>query len=135
MLILSFSISFACFVVILFILCVIPQQQLTLSPVKSRKMPVFQGVAPWHTNFTFFCFISLWDSAPVHSPSDKEHKSSSQDDAHFSGHCNLVSWFYFTHCHLSLRLSTSSLTLWQGAQPLLSGRCPFFRALNLGISI
>ena len=33
----------------------------------------------------------------------------------------------------SLELSTSSLTLRQRAHPFLSGRCPFFRSLYLGI--
>ena len=51
--------------------------------------------------------------------------------------------FYFLHfsCsysshslhHPSLALSSSSLTFRLGAQPFLSGRCPFFRALHLGI--
>ena len=51
--------------------------------------------------------------------------------------------FYFLHlscshsshslCYPSLGLSNSSLTLWLRAQPFLSGRCPFFRALHLGI--
>ena len=35
--------------------------------------------------------------------------------------------------HPSLGLSNSSLTLRQRAQPFLSGRCLFFRALHLGI--
>ena len=34
--------------------------------------------------------------------------------------------------HPSLGLSTSSLTFRQRAQPFLSGRCPFFRALHIG---
>ena len=47
------------------------QQQLTHPPAKSstlplRKMPVFQGVAPWHTNFILSCIISLRDSAKAH---------------------------------------------------------------------
>ena len=52
-------------------------QQLTHPPVKSstlplRKMPVFQGVAPWHTIFTSSCVIPLWDSTTARSPSGKE---------------------------------------------------------------
>ena len=31
-------------------------------------MPVFQGVAPWHTILTSSCVILLWDSATAHSP-------------------------------------------------------------------
>ena len=34
--------------------------------------------------------------------------------------------------HLSLGLSTSSLTLREKTQPFVSGRCPFLRALHLG---
>ena len=61
------------------------QQQLTHPPVKSstlplRKMPVFQGVAPWHTIFTSSCVIPLWDSATAHSPSGKELKLSSLEE-------------------------------------------------------
>ena len=37
--------------------------------------------------------------------------------------------------HTSLGFSTSSLTLRQRAQPFLSGRSPFFRALHLGTLI
>ena len=47
------------------------QQQLTHPPVKSstlplRKMPVSQGVAPWHTIFNSSCVIPLWESATAH---------------------------------------------------------------------
>ena len=64
-------------------------------PVKSstlplRKMPVFQGVPPWHTIFTSPCVIPLWDSATVHSSSGKELNSSSQEDIRFSGRCTLA---------------------------------------------
>ena len=49
------------------------QQQLTRPLVKSptlplRKMPVFQGVAPWHTISTSYCVIPLWDAATAHLP-------------------------------------------------------------------
>ena len=61
------------------------QQQLTHPPVKSstlplREMPVFQGVAPWHTIFTSSCVIPLWDTAIAHSPSGKELKLSSLEE-------------------------------------------------------
>ena len=47
------------------------QQQLTHPPVESstlplRKIPIFQGVAPWHKIFTSSCVIPLWDSASAH---------------------------------------------------------------------
>ena len=92
------------------------QQQLTHPPVKSstlplRKMPVFQGVAPWHTIFTSSCVIPLWDSATAHSPSGKELNPSSQEDACFSGHCTSASNFHFILRHPSLGLSNSLLTL------------------------
>ena len=65
------------------------QQELTHPPVKSstlllRKMPIFQGVAPWHTIFTSSCVIPLWDSATAHSPSGKELKLSSLEESCFS---------------------------------------------------
>ena len=68
------------------------QQQLTHPPVKSstlplRKMPVFQGVAPWHTVFTSSCVIPLRDSATAHSPSGKELNPSSFSQSCFSGLC------------------------------------------------
>ena len=71
------------------------QQQLTHPPVKSstlplRKMPVFQGVAPWHKIFTSSCVIPLWDSATAHSPSSKELNSSSFNQSCFSG--LIVAW-------------------------------------------
>ena len=71
------------------------QHLLTHPPVKSstlplRKMPVFQGVPPWHTIFTSPCVIPLWDSATVHSSSGKELNSSSQEDTRFSGRCTLA---------------------------------------------
>ena len=92
------------------------QQQLTHPPVKSstlplRKMPVFQGVAPWHTIFTSSCAIPLWDSATAQSPSCKELNPSSHEDAHFSGRCTLAYKFHFILRHPSLGLSDSSLTL------------------------
>ena len=63
--------------------------QLTHPPVKNltlphRKMPVFQSVTPWRISFTLSCVISLWDSAPAHSPSGKELNSSSQEYARVS---------------------------------------------------
>ena len=79
MFILSFSIFFVCLAGILLVPCVIPlgtQQQLTHPPVNSstlrlRKIPVFQGVAPWHTIFTSSCVIPLWNSTTAHSSSGK----------------------------------------------------------------
>ena len=76
------------------------QQQLTYPPVKSstlplRKMPVFQGVAPWHTIFTSSCVIPLWDSATAHSPSGKELKLSSLAESRFSGLIVLLMFSYY----------------------------------------
>ena len=79
------------------------------------------------------CVISLWDSATTYSPSGKKLNPSSQEDARFSGRCTLAYNFSFILRHPSLGLNNSSLTLRQRAQPFLSGRCPFFRALHLGI--
>ena len=75
------------------------QQQLTHPPVKSstlllRKMPVFQGVAPWHTIFTSCCTISLWDLGTAHSPSSKELKLSSLDESCFLGLILLLMFSY-----------------------------------------
>ena len=114
------------------------QQQLTHPPVKSstlpvREMAVFQGVAPWHKIFTSSCVIPLWDSATAHSHSGKELNPSSQEDSRFSGRCTLTYNFYFILRHPSSGLKNSSLTLRQRAQPFLSGICPFFRVLQLGI--
>ena len=66
------------------------QQKLTHPPVKSstlplKKMPVFQGVTPWHTIFSSSCIIPLWDSATAHSPSAKELHSSSFNQSCFWG--------------------------------------------------
>ena len=66
------------------------QQQLTHPPVKSstlplRKMPVFQGVAPWHKIFTSSSVIPLWDSATAHPPSGKELNTSSFNQSCFLG--------------------------------------------------
>ena len=61
------------------------------------------------------------------------HSSHSQGDARFSGRCTLAYNFHFILRHPSLGLNNSSLTLGQRAQPFLSGRCPFFRVLHLGI--
>ena len=53
-------------------------------------MPIFQGVAPWHTIFTSSYVIPLWDSATAHSPSSKELNSSSFNQSCFSG--LIVAW-------------------------------------------
>ena len=93
-----------------------------------RKMPVFQGVAPLHTIFTSSCVIFLWDSATANLPFGKELNPSSQEDAHFSGHCTSAYNFHFILRQLSLGLSKSSLTPWKRAQSFLSGRIIFLRA-------
>ena len=79
------------------------------------------------------CVIPLWDSATANSHSGKELNPSSQGDARFSGRWTLAYNFHFILRHPSLGLNNSSLTLRQRAQPFLSGRCPFFRVLHLGI--
>ena len=66
------------------------------STLPLRKMPVFQGVATWHTNFTFSCFIPLWDLAAAHSPSSKELNPSSQEDARLSRCCALIYKFHLS---------------------------------------
>ena len=81
------------------------QQQLTHPPVKSstlplRKMPVFQGVAPWHTVFTSCCVIPLWKLATAHSPSGKELKLSSLEESCFSGLIVLLMFPYYPACAL-----------------------------------
>ena len=93
------------------------QQQLTHPPVKSstlplRKMPVFQGVAPWHTFFTSSCVIPLLYPATAHSPSGKELNPSFQGDVHFSGRFTSAYNFHLILRHPYLGLSNSSLTLW-----------------------
>ena len=77
------------------------QQQLTHPPVKKstlsiRKMPVFQDVAPWHTIFTSYCIIPLWDLATVQSPSGKELKLFSLEESCFSGLVALLMFSYYT---------------------------------------
>ena len=89
MFILSYSISFVCFSFSASSLFGIQEQHIH-SPVKSstlplRKMPVFQGVSPWHTIFISPWVIPLWDSATAHLPSAQELNSYSQGDARFSG--------------------------------------------------
>ena len=85
--------------------------------------------------FTLSFIIPLWDSATAHSPSCKELNLSTEEDTRFSGRCTLAYNFYFILYHPSLELSNSSLTLQYRAQAFLSGKCPFFRALHLGIQI
>ena len=96
-------------------------------------MSIFQSVAHQQTNFILSCVIPLWHSATAYPPSDKELNPSPQEDARFSGRCTLAYNFYFILHHPSFGLSNSLLTLWQGAQLFLFGRCPFFRALHFGI--
>ena len=78
-----------------------------MSLFRLRKIPIFWGNAPWHTNFTLSCVIPLWYLAKAHSPSSKELNFSSQEDARFSGCCTLACKFHFILCHPSLRLSNS----------------------------
>ena len=92
------------------------QQQLTYplvinSTLSLREMPVFQGVATWHTTFTSFCVIPLWDSATAHSASRKDFHPSSQEDNRFSGCCTSAYNFHFILRHSSLGLSNSSLLI------------------------
>ena len=42
------------------------------------------------------CIIPLWDSATAHSPSCKDRNPSSQEDAHFSGHCTSACNFHLS---------------------------------------
>ena len=58
------------------------------------------------------CVISLWDSALTHSPPGKNLNFSSQKVFSFPWHCTLSYQFHFFFCQMSLRRSTSSLTLW-----------------------
>ena len=53
----------------------------TSSLLSFKKMAVFQGVAPWHKNFTLSCAIPLWDSATAHSASGKELIPSSLEES------------------------------------------------------
>ena len=104
MFILSFSIFFVCHAVILLIPCVIPlwNSAAAHSPsgkevnLSIRKMPVFQGVAPWHTIFTSCCVIPLWDLATAQSPSGKELKLFSLEESCFSGFAALLMFSYYT---------------------------------------
>ena len=65
----------------------------------------------------------------------KKLNPSSQEVSRFLGRCTLAYQFHFSLHQPSLSLSNSSLTLPLRAQPSLSGRCPFFRMLLLGILI
>ena len=72
------------------------------------KMPIFQGVAPWHTNFTLSCVIPLWDSATAHSPSVKELLPSSLNQSCFSGLILAIQIFH-SMCGLFLWRKTAAL--------------------------
>ena len=103
------------------------QRQLTHPLVKSstlplRKILVFQGIAPWHTNCTLSCIIPHWDLATTHSPSGKEVMLSSQKDACLSGRCTLAHKFniiriiplFLTQQQLTLPpVKSSSFPLWK----------------------
>ena len=76
------------------------------------------------------CIILLWDSATAQSPSSKELKPSSQEDARFSGRCTSAYIFHLILRHPSLGLSNNSLTIWKRAltpssqeDARFSGRC------------
>ena len=76
------------------------------------------------------CIIPHWDSATAHSPSSKELKPSSQEDARFSGRCTSAYIFHLILRYPSLGLSNNSLTLWKRAlnpssheDARFSGRC------------
>ena len=91
------------------------QRQLTYLLVKSstlplRKILVFQGIAPWHTNCTLSCIIPLWDLATTHSPSGKEVMLSSQEDVCLSGRCALAHKFNIIRI-IPLFLTQQQLTL------------------------
>ena len=64
------------------------------STLPLRKIPIFQGVAPWHTISTSSCVIPLWDSATAHIPSGKELILSSLEESCFSG---LIVLLMFSH--------------------------------------
>ena len=93
MFIFSFSIFFVCLAVVLLIPCVNPlwDSAAVHSPSgkelhpSSQEVPVFQGVAPWHTIVLLSCVIPLWDSATAHSPFGKELLLSSLKQSCFSG--------------------------------------------------
>ena len=96
-------------------------------------MSVFQGVAHRQPNSILSCVIPLWDLATAHSPSGKKLNPSPLEDARFSGRCTSAYNFHFILRHPSLGPSNSSFILRQRTQPFFSERCPFFRALHLGI--
>ena len=121
MVIVSFSISSVCILVILLILWVTlvwgsataqsPSGK-TLNPLTLplRRCRFFSGVVPWHKNFTLSCVISLWDSATAHSSSGKEFNPSFQEDARLFSRYTLAYKFHFILHHPSLGLSNGSLT-------------------------
>ena len=85
----------------------------------SRKMPVFQGAAPWHTIFTSSCVIPLWDSATAHSPYVKELILSSLEESCFSELIVLLMFSYYpawalfgTHPYYSLNPYVYLYYLW-----------------------
>ena len=119
MLMLSFSISFVYLVVIFLILCVTSLWHAATahSPLgkvlnsSSQQDPVFQGITPWHKNFTLSCVISLWNSAEAHSPSSKELKPSSLEKWCFSGLIALLMLSFYPAWALGLSLLWYSLIL------------------------
>ena len=119
MVILPFSISFVCLVVIHLILCFIPLSDSAAAHSPSGKGLNTSSQEDAHfsrrftstNSFTLSCVIPLWDSATAHSPSSKELNPSCQEDSRFSRRCTLTYNFHFILGHLSLELSNSSVTL------------------------
>ena len=133
MLMLSFSISFVYLVVILLIFCVTPLWHAAIAYSASGKAlnsssqedPVFQGITPWHTNFTLSLhFISLWNSATAHSPSIKELKPSSLEEWCLSGLIALLMLSYYPACALGPSLVWYSLIL------LIESKTTVFRNIS-----
>ena len=87
------------------------QHQLTHPPLKNsslplRKIPIFQGVAPWHTILTLSCVISFWDSATAHSSSGKELILSSLEESRFWRIVVLLMFSYYPACALFVLVLT-----------------------------
>ena len=107
------------------------QQQLTHSLVKSsilplRKMPVFQGVAPWHTNFPLFC-VSLFETQyQLTHPPVKNSTLLFMKIPVFQG---AASW------HTNFTLSSVRETQNQLTHPPVKSLTLPLRALHLGILI
>ena len=115
MVILPFSISFVCLVVIHLILCFIP-----LSDSAAAHSPSGKGLNPSsqeNAHFSRRCtsansFHFILRHPLFGTQQQLIHLNpSSQEDARFSRRCTLTYNFHFILGHLSLELSNSSLTL------------------------